>query len=93
MRAVIAGEGHLHGFTNRHVRTRLYGDRKRSKREENRLRARTGRDLKKLQAHGLIRKIQNSRKWRVTKKGHAAISTFIKCHDLYYQQELMKFAA
>ncbi len=93
MRAVIAGEGHLHGFTNQHVRTRLYGNRKRSKKDENRLRARTGRDLKKLQAHGLIRKIQNSRKWRVTKKGHAAISTFIKCHDLYYKQEFMKIAA
>ena len=93
MRAVIAGEGHLHGFTNRQVRLRLYGSRKRGKRETNNLLAKTGRDLKKLQAHGLIRKIQNSRKWRMTSKGHAVISMFIKCHDIYYHEELMKNAA
>jgi len=93
MRAVIAGEGHLHGFTNQQVRTRLYGGSTRCQQDVNRLRARTGRDLKKLQAHGLIKKIPNSRKWRVTTKGHAAISMFIKCHDLYYHEELMKAAA
>lgn len=93
MRAVIRGEGHLHGFTNGQIRDQLYGRRKRSKKEVNRLRARTGRDLKKLQAHGLIRKIQNSRKWRVTRTGHAVISMFIKCHDIYYHEELMKLAA
>ena len=93
MRAVIAGEGHLHGFTNQQVRLRLYGNRKRGKRETNNLRAKTGRDLKRLQAHGLIRKIQNSRKWRMTSKGHAVISMFIKCHDVYYHEELMKTAA
>ncbi len=90
MRAVIAGEGHLHGFTNQQVRLRLYGSRRRGKRETNNLRAKTGRDLKKLQAHGLIR---NSRKWRMTSKGHAVISMFIKCHDVYYHEELVKMAA
>jgi len=93
MRAVICGEGHLHGFSNQQVRAQLYGKRDRSARDMSRLRAKTGRDLKKLQAHGLIRKIQNSRKWRVTTKGHAIISTFIKCHDLHYHQELVKMAA
>jgi hypothetical protein len=93
MRAVIRGEGHLHGFTNQQIRVQLYGTSKRSKRETNNLRAKTGRDLKKLQAHGLIRKIQNSRKWRMTRKGHAVISTFIKCHDVDYHEELMKIAA
>lgn len=93
MRAVIRGEGHLHGFTNGHIRDQLYGKRRRSKKEVNRLRAKTGRDLKKLQAHGLIRKIQNSRKWRMTRNGHAVIAMFIKCHDLYYHEQLMKMAA
>jgi hypothetical protein len=93
MRAVIRGEGHLHGFTNQQIRERLYGTTKRTDQQINCLRAKTGRDLKKLQAHGLIRKIQYSRKWRVTTKGHAVISTFIKCHEIYYQEELMKIAA
>jgi len=93
MRAVIAGDGLLHGFTNQTVRVRLYGSAKRSKRKENNMRARTSRDLKKLQAHGLIRKIQNSRKWRVTTKGHAVIAAFIKCHEIYYHQQLTKVAA
>lgn len=93
MRAVVRGEGHLHGFTNQQIRKQLYGKRRRGKKEVNRLRARTGRDLKKLQAHGLIRKIQNSRKWRMTRKGHAVISMFIKCHDVYYHEELAKIAA
>ncbi len=88
-RAVLHGSGHLQGFANREVCQRLYGSSKRSRKQTTRLRSRTGRDLKRLHVHGLIRKIKDSRKWTVTKKGHAVMSMLLTCHDLHYHQQLM----
>ena len=43
--------------------------------------------------HGLLCKINGTRKWRMTKKGHVVMSTLLKCHDVLYHEELMKIAA
>ena len=58
-----------------------------------RLRSRTSRDLKRLHVHGLIRKIKDSRKWLVTRKGHAVMSMLLTCHDVHYHEQLMQCAA
>jgi len=89
-RAVLKGAGVIQGFTNRQLVAILYGPNKRSKRKQATLRGRTSRDLKWLHVHGLIRKVRDSRRWMVTKKGHAVMTTLLRCHEIHYHEEYMR---
>ena len=80
--AVLRGEHALMGFRNHHVRQRLFAptpDPLRQRRQS----ARVSRQLKILHAHALVSKIPHSRRWRVTRKGHALMGTAVKLatHD------------
>lgn len=91
--AAVMGGGHLlSGFSNRDVRPHLFPP-KRDKVESRRQAARVSRLLKRLHVHGLIAKIQRSRRWRVTAKGHALMSTLLLLHDEQYPQALNGEAA
>lgn len=73
--AVLRGEHHLHGFSNRQIRAQLFPqdgaeparDRKRS--------AFLSRRLRLLRAHRLIRKVPGRSLYRLTPKGHRVMTT------------------
>jgi len=90
--AVMRGEHLLKGFSNRDVRRHLCPT-TRNKAESRRQAARVSRLLKRLHVHGLIAKIQRSRRWRVTHKGHALITMVLMLHDQHYPQALTGEAA
>jgi hypothetical protein len=82
-RAVLRGEHALMGFRNHDIRTRLFPlshdpdtQRRRS--------ARVSRLLKIIHGHSLVAKIPRSRRWRVTRKGHALMSAAVRLatHEL-----------
>ena len=91
-KTVMNGDYVAFGFQNRDIRKTLLGDAK-SPKTAARLSARTGRLLKKLQAHGLIAKIQRSRRWRVTEKGWTTMSSAVEIYEKGWAQVLDKKAA
>jgi hypothetical protein len=71
LNAISRGEFATAGLRNRDLRPLLCpASKPRSRREERRLSARVGRQLRLLRAHGLIRKIPKSHRYRLTPKGH-----------------------
>jgi hypothetical protein len=90
--AVMRGEHLLHGFANRDIRGQLFPTA--ADPEENRRSgARVSRLLKRLHVHGLIAKIPHTRRWRVTRRGHALITTVLILHDEHYPTTLQQQAA
>jgi hypothetical protein len=49
--------------------------------------------LKRLHVHGLIGKIQHSRRWRITQKGHTLMTTVLVLHHERYPELLRQHAA
>lgn len=82
--AVLRGEHHLHGFTSRDL-LRVAGLRPPADpKSRRRLSSKVYRRLHTLRAHGLLAKVPRSRRWRVTRRGHAlmAAALRVKAHDL-----------
>jgi hypothetical protein len=70
LQVISRGEFATAGFRNRDLRALLYPTAKtRSHAEERRLSAKVSRQLRLLRAHGLIRKVQKSHRYRLTAKG------------------------
>jgi hypothetical protein len=90
--AVMRGEHLLTGFANRDIRPHLVAP-TRSRAESRRQAARVSRLLKRLHLHGLIAHIQRSRRWRVTHKGHALMTTVLVLHHEHYPTTLQNQAA
>jgi hypothetical protein len=90
--AVMRGEHLITGFANRDIRPHLFTP-TRSTTESRRHAARVSRLLKRLHMHGLIAKIQRSRRWRVTDKGHALMTTVLVLHHEQYPSILNQQAA
>lgn len=90
--AVMRGEHLLTGFANRDIRPHLFAP-TRSPAESRRQAARASRLLKRLHMHGLIAKVQRSRRWRVTHKGHALMTTVLVLHHQHYPNTLHQQAA
>lgn len=72
--AVLHGEFLLHGFRNENICTMLFPSNT-TEEERHRNVARTSRLISLLRAHGLIKKVQKTRLYRITKKGHLVMST------------------
>lgn len=85
---LLSGQHHLHGLRNRDVRIALFpsGDPHRNS-------ARTSRLLKRLHVHRLIAKIPRTRRWRVTLRGQAILSTVLTLHHRDYPRALQPNAA
>jgi hypothetical protein len=75
--AVLRGEHCLRGFSSRDVARYLDLAPTRNPRERRRQSAHVGRRLRLLRAHGLIAKIPRTRRYRVTERGFAFMSTSI----------------
>jgi hypothetical protein len=73
LQAIGRGEHAIAGFRNRDVRQALYG-RARSDAEAKRQSGRTTRRLQLLRAHGLIRKVAKSQRYRITALGRKLAS-------------------
>jgi hypothetical protein len=80
--AVMRGEHLLEGFRNRDIREAIApGVRPRSARGRS-VAGRVTRYLRLLRAHGLIRKVPRTQRYRITPKGHHAMTTALKLREL-----------
>ncbi len=75
--AVLRGEHHVRGFRNRDLATSLHEPSPHHEDDKRRHSARRSRLLQLLRAHGLIAKLPHTRRYRVTDKGYALMSTAI----------------
>jgi hypothetical protein len=91
--AVMRGEYSLQGFANRNLCGTLFPLSSPDPAESRRRRARVSRLLKRLHVHGLIAKIPRTRRWRVTPKGHALMTTVLILHHESYPATLRRCAA
>jgi hypothetical protein len=91
-KAVMDGDYVAFGFQNKDIRRHIFGTSS-FKKETARWSAMTSRLLKKLHAHGLVAKIQRSRRWRVTEKGWSIMSASIVIYEEGWQQILYDIAA
>ncbi len=81
-RAVLNG-GHLvQGFRNRDIREAIGPERQPDPVRRRRLSARVSRLLRLLRAHGLIRKVSATHYYRVTDRGHHAMTTALKLREI-----------
>ena len=90
--AAMRGEHLLQGFCNRDIRQQLVAPTRQAEHPQ-RASARISRLLKRLHAHGLIAKVQRSRRLRVTQKGHALMSAILTIHHHSYPYTLRRPAA
>lgn len=79
--AVLRGEHHLRGFRSRDLIPHLKEPPAKTEADRRRHSARRSRLLQLLRAHGLIAKLPNTRRYRVTDKGHALMSTVIDIRE------------
>lgn len=93
LKAISRGEFATAGFQNRDLRCLLYPTPKiRSKAEERRLSAKVGRKLRLLRAHGLIRKLPKSHRYRLTNKGHLLTAALFAARQATIKQLLAQAA-
>lgn len=84
--AVMRGEHSLQGFRSANIREQL-NEESTDASEQRRQSHRTGRLLKLLHAHSLIAKVPRTRRWPVTKHGHAVMSAILTIHHQHYSPE------
>ncbi len=86
--AVLQSPHLLHGLTNRDLQQQLYSRPPRDPADAKRRSSRVGRLLRLLRAHGLIHKVGRQRLYRITPKGHHAMTL-----ALTLRQQPLKIAA
>lgn len=79
--AVLRGEHHLRGFRSRDLSPHLNEPRPKTDLDKRRQSARRSRLLQLLRAHSLIAKLPRTRRYRVTDKGYALMSTVIDIRE------------
>jgi hypothetical protein len=93
LQAISRGEFATAGFRNRDLRPLLYpANRSATTLDMRRLSAKVGRQLRLLRAHGLIRKIQKSHRYRLTDKGHLLTAALFAAREASVKQLLAKAA-
>ena len=86
------GEFCVNGFRNRDVRVALFAEQKLGEKEQRRQSAATGRKLRLLRAHGVIRKLPNTRRYQLTARGRHMIDALQSAKATPVNQ-LIKMAA
>jgi len=79
---VLRGEFAIQGFRNKDLRERLGLAVENDPATRRRTSARITRQLRLLRAHGLIRKVSGTRYYRVTQKGHHAMTTALRLREI-----------
>jgi len=90
--AVLRGEHRLRGFRNRELAERLYGRATTDVVERRRRCGRVTRLIQVLRAHGLVAKIQHTRRYRVTHQGELLMSAAIQIKDLELPKKMHEAA-
>jgi hypothetical protein len=80
--AVLRGEHLINGFTNADLRNAIFGSPPRDKALARRRSSRIGRQLRLLRRHGLIQKVGARRLYRITPKGHQAMSLALALREV-----------
>jgi hypothetical protein len=89
LKAISRGEFATAGLRNRDLRALLYPTTKiRSQAEERRLSAKVSRQLRLLRAHGLIRKVPKSHRYRLTAKGELLTAALFAARQASVKQLL-----
>ena len=91
--AVLRGEHTLHGFTSRQLLHAAGIRPPACPVKRRRLSSKVYRRLNTLRVHGLLAKIPRSRRWRVTKRGHALMSAALKLKTHELPTQLLALAA
>ena len=81
-RVVLSGDFAIQGFRNKDLRERLGLGNPKDPVARHRASGRITRHLRLLRAHGLIRKISGTRYYRVTQKGHHAMTTALRLREI-----------
>jgi hypothetical protein len=93
LQAISRGEFATAGWRNRDLRCLLYPSKKtRSHDEERRLSAKVSRQIRLLRAHGLIRKVQKSYRYRLTAKGQLLTAALFAARQASIKQLLAQAA-
>lgn len=93
LQAISRGEFATGGFRNGDIRDLLYPNKRIAPVEEvKKLSARTGRCLRLLRAHGLIRKIQRSHRYRLTPRGQLLTAALFAARNATLKQLVAKAA-
>ena len=82
METVCDGRFIIQGFRNKDIREKILPDVKDLKKRS----SKTSRILKKLRQHGLIKKVQRSRRYHVTSKGRRIMGALIELRRKDYPQ-------
>jgi hypothetical protein len=86
LRAVSRGEFCVSGFRNRDVQAHLYTSAAASREEARRRSGRVSRLLRLLRAHGLIRKLPKSHRYKLSDKGRQVATAILAAHGLSLEQ-------
>lgn len=86
--AVMDGRVHIRGLTNSQIRAALYDTPARDPREERRRAARLTRQLAKLRAHGLVKKIPATHRWAPTSHGITLMTQAIALRNSFWPHAL-----
>ena len=93
LNAISRGEFATAGFRNRDLRRHLHPNHRTAiKADERRLSAKVGRKIRLLRAHGLIRKISKSHRYRLTAKGHLLTAALFAARQANIKQLLAQAA-
>jgi hypothetical protein len=93
LQAISRGEFATGGFRNADIRDLLYPNKRIAPVEEvKKLSARTGRLLRLLRAHGLIRRVQRSHRYRLTPRGHLLTAALFAARSATLKQLVAKAA-
>jgi hypothetical protein len=81
-RVVLSGDFAIQGFRNKDLRERMGLGNPQDPLARRRASGRITRQLRLLRAHGLIRKVSGTRYYRVTQKGHHAMTTALRLREI-----------
>jgi hypothetical protein len=87
--AVLRGEHLLNGFRNRDIRELMTAGVKLNSKQGRAITTRITRSLGLLRAHGLIRKVARTTRYRITPKGHHTMTTALRLREI----DITKIAA
>lgn len=86
LQAVNRGEFAINGLRNRDLQELLYASPAADDTEKRRRSAAVSRKLAMLRAHGLIRKLPNTHRYRVTEKGRLILNAVLSAHRMTTRQ-------
>ena len=84
--AVSRGEFTLGGFSNREIAAHLYGSASKDPTDRSRIASRVSYRLRILRAHGLIHKMKDRRRYRLSPKGQKILTAILASQTITLQQ-------